>query len=496
MPIWRSSWPTYGSNDLSKAQVKKLQGFFFQMREKFGLPDPHSKNYEERFFWVGYNKTLAAIHKKPEWKKPQTHKVSLDGEQDNEVVSELSSRIMESMEVTVPAQLFDFIALRSLVSYMILTDTASRPQFIDNLHSKDVKIMNKGDYHNSSRVMSRTLWMHTTTSKNYRAEDKYIRCCCPEREENYHDEEEELGSPCSTFECCFNIVVMYRDMIPNPNSEVKFMRNYKRKAKKEVGFLEKNGGMGYNQVRATFKWIGDDVLTLPLHLTPGCGRTTGITLMSRMGLSDEAICAVSGHLCPKTMRKNYLIAGIEEKSLGSVELQNSRLREENRLLEFSSSDPVLQLPAPSIAPVSIAAPLQLLMDAALVEGSRGSPISIDMEEQVSPPVIPTPKRGRPNFKLRSPLARRRAKELIPAKENVPDEPEEYFPLSQPLPVAHQKVNGDQRRFGGHLSVFNQAHPPFGAYPMGMPAMPHLEPRKTQVFKNCNFAGATINFGNN
>ena len=71
-------------------------------------------------------------------------------------------------------------------------------------------------------------------------------------------------------------------------------------------------------------------------------------------------------------------------------------------MEFSMSESILQLPAPTILPVVNETPLEFLMDTVLEEGSRGSPITIDMDPdpEFSPPVNPTRNRRRyPTFKL-------------------------------------------------------------------------------------------------
>jgi hypothetical protein len=126
------------------------------------------------------------------------------------------------------------------------------------------------------------------------------------------------------------------------------MRNFKRSKGTATEFLGKNGSMGYGSTRKIYEAIGL-MLNPPLKLTPGTGRTTGITLMSRVGLSDENICLTSGHkdpkvmrlsdenICltsghkdPKVMRRNYLQPGVDQISLGSMGLQFSRQQQDER----------------------------------------------------------------------------------------------------------------------------------------------------------------------
>ena len=385
-----------------------------------------------------------------------------------------------------------FVNLRSLVTYIILTDTASRPQFIDLLLGKNVKDLKKNDMHEGKRIKSRIVWMHTEESKNRQPEDKYLPCCCPERFENYHDEDGEPGSPCSQFSCGYNIIKVYSSVLPPNSEEFKFMRNYARKKKEICGFLRgKGGNMGYKQVQLVYKYVGEKVLSVPvLGLTPGSGRSTGITLMARQGLSDEAICNVSGHMTKETMRGHYLQAGPEEISQGSLEISKSRLQNKHVLdltLEDVEEEELLALPPPVALPVAVAAEpsgsLQMLLSAV-----------DEQERQRTPPLSsPSPRRGRPQFSLNR--GKKRKTPSPQAKENSPLGSVEDFPLSQPLPVAHQKFGGvlqGSRTFGTNMALFNSLQPNyFGHHNMALMAQP--APKKAPpVFNNCTFNGA-MNF---
>ena len=104
--------------------------------------------------------------------------------QDHQIVSHLCTEVEDGINEETPAF---FVALRSLTAYLILTDTASRPQFINMLKRKDVTDLNKDDLYLQlgKKIKSRMIWMHTDKSKNGLSENKFLPCTCPEKFRKY-----------------------------------------------------------------------------------------------------------------------------------------------------------------------------------------------------------------------------------------------------------------------------------------------------------------------
>jgi hypothetical protein len=83
-------------NEKSKQQVKKLQSYFKELRSQFKLVAPDSKSSPHE--WSEYSRVLKSLQRTEEWKRKQTHKVTLDEDQDNFIVSELCGRITKAAE--------------------------------------------------------------------------------------------------------------------------------------------------------------------------------------------------------------------------------------------------------------------------------------------------------------------------------------------------------------------------------------------------------------
>ena len=474
------------SNETSRQQVKKLQGYFKELRYKYKLvaPDSKSSPYE----WPKYNRVLKGLQRTEKWKQNLTHKIALDEDQDNFIVSELCGRITTAAE---DEERFDWVSFRQLVTYIILTDTASRPEFIGYLKSDGVKFLESGSRHENQTVKSRVCWLHTGTSKQGIALDKYVQCSCPEHTL-------PLDQPCSRKKCAFSILYMYKKAIPDPDSpNLKFMRNFKYSKKVAVGYLGKNGNMGYGQITKIYKQIGE-MLSPPIHLTPGCGRTTGITLMARMGLSDSLICLTSGHKNPEVMRKNYLQAGTDQKSMGSsgVSFSRHRLDEEQKSLPFS---PPPESPSLSLgdgvgqdllsSPIPISFPsLPQLPVARAPQEEQEEVVGIDVSRPPQPQWKPQ-KMRRPKFNLRKKKRPRPKENRDPSLSEEP-----CFALSQPLP---RSVSLSDLGQGGlplqplsdynvNLNMFNASFPPPVIRSPEKPRRPPQVNNMTGTFNNCTF----------
>jgi hypothetical protein len=87
-------WGDDETGEHSKSQIKKAQMFFKAMRMRFGLKDPQHHGH----LWPNYVKYLSLIQKKKEWKKPQTHKFTLDATQDEEITSGMKAEMVEWAE--------------------------------------------------------------------------------------------------------------------------------------------------------------------------------------------------------------------------------------------------------------------------------------------------------------------------------------------------------------------------------------------------------------
>ena len=218
--VWKN-WTT-------KEQVKKVQSYFLWLRGEYKLPSPDSKGDNEHY-WSQFKATLKGLQKEEAWHKPQKHKICLDEEQDQEIVSKLVAEVDKA-----PAEAggrLNLVVLLDLVVYLILTDTASRPELIHHLMSDGVKMLVKGDVHEGKRLKSRVVWLHTPTSKNLKPMDKYMACSCPEM---FSPD----STPCSQNSCGYNVLKTYQSLIPFPNSpDLKFMRNFVRRKKVEVGYM-------------------------------------------------------------------------------------------------------------------------------------------------------------------------------------------------------------------------------------------------------------------
>jgi hypothetical protein len=288
----------------------------------------------------------------------------------------------------------------------------------------------------------------------------------------------------------------YQDLIPSPDSpNLKFMRNIARRKKQDIGYKGKNGNMGYKSVIQVYKELGE-LLSPPMKLTPGTGRTTGITLMSRVGLSDSFIALTSGHDDPKVLRKSYLQAGVEEKMLGSRGLSFSRQqvqkeKENDFLLPGPVFSPTLGLDMLSDA---VSAPLAL---AGPIMPPPSLPVAQleEFDEEVDPTPPPKPRRrNRPNFSVgRNRFPNKRSSN----KEN--EGPGELpFSLSQPLPVARMPRSISLSDLTGrlqplptyntNLDIFNSNFPPSPMFNQG--PLTEVRPMKTNnmngTFNNCTF----------
>jgi hypothetical protein len=292
------------------------------------------------------------------------------------------------------------------------------------------------------------------------------------------------------------VVHAYRNRIPElGSSTLKFMRNFKRSKGTATEFLGKNGSMGYGSTRKIYEAIGL-MLNPPLKLTPGTGRTTGITLMSRVGLSDENICLTSGHKDPKVMRRSYLQPGVDQMSLGSMGLQFSRQQQDERreidlvddhLPELQEQEPGLlemlaQAAGPS--PVDQDGQEELPVASAVLGGEDPEVIEVPVDRGT--PEVPRPKPRRPNFSLK----RRKRPRPAPSqeKENMgPEEP--CFSLSQPTPRSSGERSSTRgilttsSNYMSNLSVFNSQFPCSSKPPTpSQPKVTHM----SGTFTNCTF----------
>jgi hypothetical protein len=149
-------------NDTSKSQIKKLQNNFKKLRSQFKLPDPDSK--ENNHTWGAYNRVLKSIQKKMSWKSPQKRLSTRLPSTRNKTRNSWTRVVDILVDKMYPR--YDFIVHRQLVTYLILTDTASRPEFVDLLMSDGVNVLEANTRFVGRRVKTRGIRLHTKTSKN------------------------------------------------------------------------------------------------------------------------------------------------------------------------------------------------------------------------------------------------------------------------------------------------------------------------------------------
>jgi hypothetical protein len=269
----------------SASQLKAVQAFFKHERETLGLADPTNATFPK------YRIAIKGIQKSPEYNKlPKVVPILTKGE-DRQIVHGLIALISADGD--------SHDALRKLALYIAVVDGMARHSTLMHTPSSRATVVYPGE-HTSGRkpqeVTTRLFCLNPTKHKTDQTNSgdfhKHYGCICGPGVSN------TKHVPCTKPGCDFKILRDYKNLIPDPDSNIRFLRNLTSSKNPQLS----RQPMGKDSMVKILKGLGH---TVHKELAGRSGRPSGISMALNAGIDSMSVASVSGHKNVVVMQDRY-----------------------------------------------------------------------------------------------------------------------------------------------------------------------------------------------